>query len=215
MPSDLAYRANGAVVLPMLLLNESHYARIVSIKKYLVLQTRLQSLPIARDVIRDFCFTHFLLVRPYEKHFMTLASLVYVSNACYEMSDNDLLNILETARKSNKARNITGLLLYRDGFFIQALEGDFDKIGELFEHICQDRRHANIVKLYHEPIEARKFSQWAMGFASPDFMKLKEIPGFSDFMQPESIKLTRQAAIEIEDYIEGVLERFRQPVVSE
>lgn len=146
---------------------------------------------------------------------MKLANLVYVSNACYQMSDNDLLDILETARKFNEIRNITGLLLYRDGFFIQALEGDFDKIGELFEHICQDRRHTNIIKLYHETIEERRFSQWAMGFASPDFMQLKEIPGFSNFMQPESIKLTREAALEIEDYIEGVLEQFRQPVVSE
>ncbi len=146
---------------------------------------------------------------------MTLASLVYVSNACYEMSDNDLLDILETARKFNKIRKITGLLLYRDGFFIQALEGDFNKIGELFDLICQDRRHTCVIKLYHEAIEERRFSQWAMGFASPDFMQLKEIPGFSDFMQPESIKLTREAALEIEDYIEGVLEQFRQPVVSE
>ncbi len=146
---------------------------------------------------------------------MKLASLVYVSNASYEMSDNDLLDILETARKFNKIRKITGLLLYRDGFFIQVLEGDFDQIGELFEHIRQDRRHTCVIKLYHQPIEARKFSQWAMGFASPDFMKLKEIPGFSDFMQPESVKLKCQATNEIKDYIERVLERFRQPVVSE
>jgi hypothetical protein len=51
-----------------------------------------------------------------------------------------------------------------------------------------------------------------MSFMSPDFMKLKELEGFSDFMDAEQISISRAAAKKIEDYIEFVLENFRQPV---
>jgi hypothetical protein len=55
---------------------------------------------------------------------MGLVSLVYVSVARELMSDEDLKAILEVARRKNAERNITGMLLYRSGYFIQALEGE-------------------------------------------------------------------------------------------
>lgn len=146
---------------------------------------------------------------------MELAHLVYVSSACYDMSDKDLLEILDTARNFNKDREITGLLLYRDGFFIQVLEGDYETIGWLFERISEDKRHTGALKLYHELIDKRKYGKWAMGFVSPDFMKLKEVEGFSDFMEAENISLSREASKKVKDYIEYVLEQFRQPVAPE
>jgi hypothetical protein len=141
---------------------------------------------------------------------MELSHLVYVSSAIREMSDDDLLEILNTAREFNKAQNISGVLLYRDGFFIQVLEGDYAKVQALFEGISQDSRHQNVIKLYHEAIEQRKFGQWAMGFMSPDFMKLKEFEGFSDFMDPQQISISSATAQKVEDYIEFVLENFRR-----
>lgn len=145
---------------------------------------------------------------------MELSNLVYVSSAIREMSDDDLLEILNTAREFNKAQNISGLLLYREGFFIQVLEGDYANVQALFEQISKDSRHYNVIKLYHEAIEQRKFGQWEMGFMSPDAMKLKELEGFSGFMDSEQISISREAAKKIEDYIEFVLENFRQPVPS-
>lgn len=145
---------------------------------------------------------------------MELSTLVYVSNASYEMSDDDLLAILDTSREFNKENNISGLLLYRDAFFIQVLEGERTQIELLFERIRKDSRHRNVLKLYQQPIGQRKFGEWAMSFISPDVMALKDLEGFSAFMADESLSVSREKIQQVDDYIEWVLERFRQPVTS-
>ncbi|MEL6406516.1 MAG: BLUF domain-containing protein, partial [Chloroflexota bacterium] len=55
---------------------------------------------------------------------MALNVIVYVSYASHTMSESELVEILDTARENNQRLNVTGMLLYRDGFFIQALEGE-------------------------------------------------------------------------------------------
>ena len=52
---------------------------------------------------------------------MSLYCLVYISLAIRKMSDAELSELLATCRKNNRKLEVTGLLLYRDGFFIQAL----------------------------------------------------------------------------------------------
>ena len=52
---------------------------------------------------------------------MSLNCLVYVSLANQEMSESHLEDLLKKARIKNETLNITGMLLYRDGFFMQAL----------------------------------------------------------------------------------------------
>ncbi|HSM42684.1 MAG TPA: BLUF domain-containing protein, partial [Afifellaceae bacterium] len=49
--------------------------------------------------------------------------LVYVSAAHHLMGDDELTEILETSRARNAAAGITGMLLYKDGSFMQLLEG--------------------------------------------------------------------------------------------
>ena len=50
---------------------------------------------------------------------MPLHNLVYVSLATEDMSDETLKKILNKARTKNEGLDITGMLLYRDGFFMQ------------------------------------------------------------------------------------------------
>ena len=52
---------------------------------------------------------------------------------------------------------------------------------EEFEKIAADPRHTRVKKLIVEPITARSFGGWAMGYSAVTAEELAEVPGLSDF----------------------------------
>jgi len=52
-----------------------------------------------------------------------MLSIVYVSSATRPLEENELLDMLKTCQRNNARTNVTGLLLYKGGNFMQALEG--------------------------------------------------------------------------------------------
>lgn len=114
---------------------------------------------------------------------MPLISLVYVSFSQHSMTEDELRAILTQARNANQARDITGMLLYRDDFFIQALEGDKDTVLALYDKIAQDPRHHHVLVIHQAPIYERSFSQWSMGFNHITDQAVEEVEGFSDFLE--------------------------------
>lgn len=113
---------------------------------------------------------------------MSLCTLVYVSLAARPMTDADLSDLLATCRKNNRKKEITGLLLYRDGFFMQALEGEETVIDELYTHIRNDQRHSDVLLICKEAIAERSFAEWSMGFKALDQSQLQSLEGFTDFL---------------------------------
>jgi len=97
-----------------------------------------------------------------------MKNLVYLSTSRTLLSDEVLLDILASARKNNQKHNITGVLLYSEGTFIQVLEGEDDDVDETFATISKDIRHKNIVVMLNEPTDKRSFPSWSMGFNSVD-----------------------------------------------
>ncbi len=61
--------------------------------------------------------------------------LVYVSSATRPFSGEDLRALLATCRKNNAELGVTGMLLYKDGNFMQVLEGDEEAVRGLYEKI--------------------------------------------------------------------------------
>ena len=95
---------------------------------------------------------------------MSLVQLIYVSAATHELSDAELDVILESSIRHNTARQITGMLLYSCGNFMQVLEGPAADIDETYTRICQDPRHHQIFLLSRDPITEREFPAWHMSF---------------------------------------------------
>jgi hypothetical protein len=116
---------------------------------------------------------------------MTLASLVYVSFATHNLSDDEIRDILITSRENNQKLNITGMLLYRDRFFIQALEGEKEAVRTLYEQISKDPRHRHVKLVCVDDIDKRSFGDWSMGFNKLGHEALAALPGYSDFLSPE------------------------------
>jgi hypothetical protein len=91
-------------------------------------------------------------------------SLVYVSAAVTWFSARELRALLDQCRHSNAELGITGMLLYKDGNFMQALEGEERTVLALEARIAADRRHQGMVTLHSGHTAQRQFSDWTMGF---------------------------------------------------
>ena len=124
--------------------------------------------------------------------------LVYVSSATQEMSVEDLNYLLEQSRARNGKQNITGMLLYVGGNYIQVLEGSEKDVCEIYESILKDSRNKGNIIVEKESIKERDFPTWSMGFQS---IENSEMEGYSRFlvddMKPADIANNRSAVVEL------------------
>lgn len=115
--------------------------------------------------------------------------LVYVSSATKPFSTEELVALLKKARAKNSQLDITGMLLYKDGNFIQILEGEEAAVKQLYSLISNDPRHCDTIIIDEGEQPQRQFGEWAMGFRNLNDPELQSMPGFSQFMnRPMSIK---------------------------
>lgn len=97
------------------------------------------------------------------------------------MDDNELLSLLQEARKENERLGITGMLLYQEGNFMQMLEGDKKTVLDLYEKIKKDDRHNGVLTMLTGDIDERNFEDWTMGFFNMD--KAGEFPKYNDYIK--------------------------------
>jgi hypothetical protein len=114
-----------------------------------------------------------------------MLSLIYVSSSIKQLSDAELLDILKVSRENNSTQDITGLLLYKGGNFMQALEGPEEAVRALYEKIKQDPRHKDVSIISSEQIQARQFPAWEMAFQNLDAASVRNEPGYSQFLHDE------------------------------
>ena len=91
--------------------------------------------------------------------------LLYTSTASRLLSADELKAILVVARKANEACDVTGILLYCDGSFMQLLEGDETTVRALYEKICRDPRHLDVQIVATIDSAERWCGDWSMGFS--------------------------------------------------
>ena len=109
-----------------------------------------------------------------------LTQIIYISSTRLEISENELLLILIQARENNEKNGISGMLVYADGIFIQALEGDEETLNRLMLSIMTDSRQEGVIEIERNPIISRQFSDWTMGFEEA---KNLDIPGITNFLE--------------------------------
>ena len=84
----------------------------------------------------------------------------YVGRA--EYIDDVLADIVKRSKINNTRYDITGLLFYQNGRFIQVLEGDKDSLEGLMSILEKDDRHENIQRIIDQTIKKRAFKEWNM-----------------------------------------------------
>ena len=112
----------------------------------------------------------------------TLSHLIYASSATRLMKEQDLLAILTKSHENNARLDVTGMLLYRGGNFLQVLEGQEAVIDDLFKVIMQDPRHHQVTLLLKRPVPSRQFKEWEMGFTNIDMIDTSTLPGYTPYL---------------------------------
>jgi hypothetical protein len=92
--------------------------------------------------------------------------ILYRSRATSKPSDADLQHLLDRAHAHNAQANITGLLLYSDGRYVQVLEGPQDEVQAVYARILRDPRHTQVVTVSEGIGPARRFPSWHMGLGN-------------------------------------------------
>ena len=105
---------------------------------------------------------------------MFMYELLYTSVAHKKLTEDDLLDIMTSAKKNNSAIGVTGMLVYYDCEIMQILEGDKLVVESLFKRISQDERHTLVKAFYSGDIKERAFSNWCMESVILDEHKLKK-----------------------------------------
>jgi hypothetical protein len=91
-----------------------------------------------------------------------LSRLIYVSKSLCDTQE--AIELLDQARVSNTALDVTGALYLANGLFLQSLEGREETISALFDRIRRDPRHTDCRVLDRRPISARVFVGWSMAW---------------------------------------------------
>ena len=97
-----------------------------------------------------------------------ISRLIYASKALVKMDYPQLRGVNDAAVRANSAKGVTGLLVYGQSCFLQALEGGRAEISETFNRIAKDKRHHDLVLIGMSDISERSFQDWAMRFVMID-----------------------------------------------
>ena len=93
-----------------------------------------------------------------------IVSVVYVSSDSKRMSEEEMAELLRAARRNNEQLGITGMLLYRDGNFLQVLEGPAAAVDRVLGEIKLDPRHDGVITMSRKSIDERQFAEWPLAF---------------------------------------------------
>ena len=97
-----------------------------------------------------------------------LYRLVYTSRNLLTGGEDEqqaaVAGLLAVSKRNNARVGVTGALLFNGGSFAQVLEGSRAAVETTFERIQRDPRHSDVAVLQCDPVAARGFPNWSMGF---------------------------------------------------
>jgi hypothetical protein len=89
-------------------------------------------------------------------------SLTYVSSASSRFVEGDFERVAAVSANNNRRDGITGALLFKEGTFMQVLEGDESTVSQTFARIARDPRHQGLITLLRGEIPERQFPEFSM-----------------------------------------------------
>ena len=113
---------------------------------------------------------------------MAITQLIYASDLV-NLDEAQLAPILESAVRHNREDDISGMLLYSGGNFLQVLEGAHEQVRQTYQRICRDPRHNNILFLTQEEVDERHFSGWSMGYRKLSEADVARFPEYAPYFQ--------------------------------
>lgn len=145
--------------------------------------------------------------------------MVYASRATFkpfqagDSINQEIREILSTARRENQKNNLVGALYYGHGCFFQCLEGKQEDIDALYAKLQKDPRHHDLRILSLQPIEQRRFSSWEMKYATIDrevraFLRTHQLAKFDPY------RFTPEMTAELVEVLQQVEETNTDHVIQ-
>lgn len=91
-----------------------------------------------------------------------LTTIIYRSHICEDVPVKALEAMVAAANNKNRQANVTGILLFNGTHFFQLLEGPVEHVSAIYEEICNDPRHHNVVELMRDHGPVRRFGKVGM-----------------------------------------------------
>jgi len=92
-----------------------------------------------------------------------MIQLVYISKRRADTTEQDVAEIKRRSEVANDRRDISGVLLYTEQYFLQFLEGHYAVVDALYQRIGKDPRHEQVKLLLRKNIAERDFARWKLG----------------------------------------------------
>lgn len=95
-----------------------------------------------------------------------MLSVIYVSVADPLIGEDDIVALVEQARRNNARDGLTGALVYNGHNFMQLLEGPAAEVNACLAVIGSDPRHSGMVEIRRKQVERRSFAEWSMLYST-------------------------------------------------
>lgn len=136
---------------------------------------------------------------------MPLVQIAYASSASQHFTKEELVALLTKSRRNNQAKEVTGLLLYKSGNFLQILEGESPVINEILQRIEHDPRHRGLLTIFKRSVEQREFADWSMAFRNLNDPETDRIPGYNEFL---NLSFDPESLLEDSSHVEKLISTF-------
>lgn len=73
--------------------------------------------------------------------------------------------LLDESKKRNDTIGVVGILVVHEDAFLQIIEGESQKIDDLFNSILKDNRHKDITVILNEPIKEYTFNSFEVDYS--------------------------------------------------
>ncbi|WP_368541094.1 diguanylate phosphodiesterase [Enterobacter soli] len=91
-----------------------------------------------------------------------LTTIIYRSHICDDVPVKALEDMVAAANSTNSHADVSGILLFNGTHFFQLLEGPEERVTEIYQNICRDPRHHNLVELLCDHGPSRRFGNVGM-----------------------------------------------------
>ena len=103
--------------------------------------------------------------------------LLYLSNAKPELKQEELDSILRVSRANNPSQDITGLLVFANGVFIQVLEGPEKQSINYLRQYVTTRGTRTWLFWGNTPVKSASLLSGLWAFSNQPSMNLPVLPG--------------------------------------
>jgi hypothetical protein len=92
-----------------------------------------------------------------------LVQLVYVSRPTVPV-ESAAGEFVPLAMEKNDEHDISGLVLAHEGYYLQLIEGERERINQLYTNLVKDERHECVTLLRYTQLREREFGDWSMAY---------------------------------------------------